>query len=221
MARVIVIGGIESTYSNAQTLHECGEEIVMFYTRGPTSSGWQGVDMIDESSFPFANDVPRTIVNANINDHIEEMRSLRPDVVYSFGWQQIFGGKLLSLCKIVGIHESLLPQGAGPVPIANAILHGFERTGCTLFWVDGGVDTGPIIGQLASLQDPRLHNSTTLYREAMRLGSDLLRMYVPHINSGKAPAIPQDHSKRQVYRKITWNDWPDELVRRARVYPYV
>jgi len=221
MARVIVIGGIESTYSNAQTLHECGEEIVMFYTRGPASSGWEGVDMIDESSFPFAGEVPRTIVNGNINDHIDEMRALRPDVVYSFGWQQIFGRKLLSLCKIVGIHESLLPQGAGPVPIANAILHGIERTGCTLFWVDGGVDTGPIIGQLAGLQEPRLHNSTTLYREAMRLGSELLRMYVPHINSGKAPAIPQDNSKRQVYRKITWNDWPDDLVRRARVYPYV
>jgi hypothetical protein len=30
MARIIVIGGIESTYANAQVLHDLGEEIVMF-----------------------------------------------------------------------------------------------------------------------------------------------------------------------------------------------
>jgi methionyl-tRNA formyltransferase len=221
MARVIVIGGIESTYYNAQTLHECGEEIVMFYTRGGSSPGWEGVDMVDESTFPFASVVPRTIVTANINDHVNEMRLLRPDAIYSLGWQQMFGRLLLSLCKVIGIHESLLPEGAGVVPIANAILHGVQRTGCTLFWVDGGVDTGPIIGQLAGLLDPRKENSTQLYREAMQLGSELLRMYIPHINSGKAPSIPQDNSRRVAYRKIDWSDWPDHLVRRARVYPYV
>jgi methionyl-tRNA formyltransferase len=221
MARIIVIGGIESTYQNAQTLHECGEEIVMFYTRGESSPGWDGVGMVDESKFPFASVVPRTIVNGSINDHVDEMRLLRPDAIYSLGWQQIYGRKLLSLCSVVGIHESLLPEGAGVVPIANAILHRIQRTGCTLFWVDGGVDTGPIIGQLAGLLDPRYEDSTRLYREAMQLGSELLRMYVPYINNGKAPSIPQDNSRRVAYKKIDWREWPDDLVRRARVYPYV
>jgi methionyl-tRNA formyltransferase len=221
MARVIVIGGIESTYYNAQTLHECGEQIVMFYTRGESSPGWKGVDLVQESRYPFASVVPRTLVNGNINDHVDEMKLLCPDVIYSLGWQQIFGQKLLSLCSVIGIHESLLPEGAGAVPIANAILHGVQKTGCTLFWLDGGVDTGPIIGQLTGLLDPRYENSTRLYEEAMRLGSELLRMYVPHINSGKAPSIPQDFSRRVAYKKIDWKDWPDEIVSRARVYPYV
>jgi len=34
MSRIIIIGGIESTYKNAQILYEIGEEICMFYTRG-------------------------------------------------------------------------------------------------------------------------------------------------------------------------------------------
>lgn len=221
MARVIIIGGIESTYRNAQTIFESGEEIVMFYTRGSSSPGWEGVDMVDESSFPFADVVPKTIVNGNINDHIEEVKLLRPDVIYSLGWQQIFSTRLLSVCKVVGIHESLLPQGAGPVPIANALLHGADKTGCTLFWLDGGVDTGGIIGQLVGLLNPRNANSTQLYEEAIHMGSELLRMYIPHINSGAAPSIPQDFSRRTAYKKINWDDWPDELVRRARVYPYV
>ena len=220
MARIIVIGGIESTYRNAQTLYEAGEEIVMFYTRGPASPGWEGVDMVDEGKFTFAGEVPKTIVHGNINGHVAEMRELRPDIIYSLGWQQIFRRELLSLCKIVGLHESLLPQGAGPVPIANAILHEVHRTGCTLFWIDGGMDTGPIIGQLAGLLDPRRANSTQLYQEAMQLSSELLRMYVPHINSGKAPSISQDFSKRVAYQKIKWDDWPDAAVSRARIYPY-
>lgn len=220
MARVIVVGGIESTFSNAQVLKDIGEQIVMFYTRGPKSPGWEGVDMIDETRFSFAASVPRTVVNGHINQHIEEMKALRPDVIYSLGWQQVYGQALLSLCKIVGIHESLLPRGAGAVPIANAILHDFSETGCSLFWLDRGMDTGAIIGQLKGRRDPRIATATELYQEAIGLGGELLRMFVPHINAGTAAAIPQDTSKRTVYRKVVWSEWPLEKVRRARVYPY-
>lgn len=221
MARIIIIGGIESSYCNAQVLHELNEEIIMFYTRGPLSPGWQGVDMVDESDFTFVNNVPKTIVNGHINDHIKQIKLLQPDVIYSLGWQQMYSQELLSISKFVGIHESLLPYGAGAVPLANAILHGVKKTGCTLFWLDRGVDTGNIIGQLKGLHDPRVANSTQLYKESIELSAELLRMFVPHINRGSSPSIPQDITRRVVYKKVNWSDWPDEIVKRARVYPYV
>jgi methionyl-tRNA formyltransferase len=220
MARVIVIGGIESTYRNAQVLNDLGEEIIMFYTRGPNSPGWEGVDLIDESPFTFVNRVPRTIVEGNINEYVEAMRKLRPHFIYSLGWQQFFRKRLREICPVIGLHESLLPAGAGPVPIANAILHDFRVTGCTLFWVDGGIDTGPIIGQLKGRLDPRTATATELYEEAIVLGGELLRTHVPQLISGRAPAIPQDFSKRTAYQKIRWEDWPEDKVARARVYPY-
>ncbi len=220
MARIIVIGGIESTFRNAQVLHDAGEEIVMFYTRGPNSPGWEGVEMIDAARYPFAAKVPVTHVDGNINDHVAEMRALRPDVIYSLGWQQIYRRELLDVCPVVGIHESLLPEGAGAVPIANAILHDRPETGVTLFWLDGGMDTGPIIGQLRGLLDPRRADATALYEEAMRLGGALLRMMAPHIGAGTAPRIPQDFAKRTTYGKVVWSDWPADKVARARVYPY-
>ncbi len=220
MARIIVIGGIESTYVNAQVLHDLGEDIVMFYTRGPCSPGWEGVDMVDESQFPFAARVPRTRVETHICDHVEEMRALAPEVIYSLGWQQMYNRAMLQLCPIVGIHESLLPRGAGAVPIANAILHDEAVTGITLFWLDAGVDTGDIIGQLKGRLSPRSADATQLYREAMNLGAEILRMFVPHINRGTAPAIPQDAARRTAYRKVDWTQWPADKVRRARVYPY-
>ncbi len=221
MARVIVIGGIESTYANAQVLHDLGEQIVLFTTRGEKSPGWEGVGMIDESRFPFAAQVPRVVVNTHINDHVAQMRELRPDFIYSFGWQQMYSKALLGICPVIGIHESLLPEGAGAVPIANAILHGKPRTGISLFWLDGGMDTGPLIGQLQGLLDPREANATQLYAEAMELERDILRMFVPQINRGTAPRMPQDFSKRTVYEKVDWARWPQSVVARARVYPYV
>lgn len=220
MARVIVIGGIESTYANAQVLYDLGEDIDMSYTRGADDSGWEGVDIVDESGFPFAANVPRTRVAGQIRERFHGMRTLAPDAIYSLGWQQMYSTEMLALCPIVGIHESLLPRGAGAVQIFNAILHDEPVTGVTLFWLDGGVDTGNVIGQLKGLLSPRDADATALYREAMALSADILRMYVPHINRGTAPSMPQDMFKRVAYRKIDWSRRPEDKVRRARVYPY-
>lgn len=224
MARIIVIGGIESTYRNAQVLHELGEEIVMFYTRGEDSPGWEGVAMIDDSQYAFASQVPTTVVNGNINDYVKDMAALNPDFIYSLGWQQVYHQTLLSLCPVVGIHESLLPIGAGPVPLANAILDDLEQTGCTLFWLDNGMDTGSIIGQLVLPNSPKTATATTLYEDAMMVGERLLRMYVPCINEGIAPSIPQDMAKRTTYGKVDFDKLTSpelkERVARARTYPY-
>ncbi len=221
MSKIIIIGGIESTYKNAQLLHELGEQICMFYTRGENSPGWEGVGLVDESKFPFAAQVSKTIVHGNINEHISEMIKMKPDYIWSLGWQQMYKNRMFEICPIIGIHESLLPEGAGAVPIANALLYDRPATGVTLFELDQGMDTGPIIGQLKGNLDPRKVTSTDLYEEAMDLEEKLIRIFVPLLRENIAPRIPQDMTKRKVYGKINWNDWPVDKVKRARTYPYV
>lgn len=220
MARIIIIGGIESTFLNAQVLSDLGQDIVMFFTRGPRSPGWEGVDMIDASKYPFTGQIPITEVNGNINDHVEEMRALAPDFIYSLGWQQIYHQELMSLCPVIGIHESLLPEGAGAVPIANAILHDQPVTGISLFWLDSGIDTGPLIAQLRGRLAPTVATATELYEEAIGLEEAILQMMVPHICAGTAPSISQDIRRRTIYGKIYWEDWPKDKVSRTKVYPY-
>ena len=221
MSRIIIIGGIESTYINAQILSDLGEEIVLFMTRGKDSPGWEGVDMVDESGFGFMKDVPKVTVNGNINAHAEEMRDARPDYIWSLGWQQMYGEEIFRICPIIGIHESLLPEGAGAVPIANAILHDRPRTGVTLFEIDRGMDTGPIIGQLVGLLDPRTATSEALYGEAIALERKIITTFLPFLREGTAPRISQNRECRTVYGKIDWDQWPEDKVRRARTYPYI
>jgi len=221
VSKIIIIGGIESTYRNAQVLFDQGEEIQMFFTRGNHSPGWEGVDQVDESEFTFNQKIPKTIVNGNINDHVDLIRNLKPDYIWSLGWQQIFKEKLLSICPVLGIHESLLPEGAGPVPIANTILHDQHQTGITLFQLDKGVDTGPIVWQLRGLLDPRKTTSTELYNQSMMLSKDLIKASLPFLNNNSAPRISQNMELRTLYEKITWDEWPEEKISRAKTYPYI
>ena len=51
--------------------------------------------------------------------------------------------------RIVNIHPSLLPAFPGTRAQEQALHYGVKVTGCTVHFVDEGVDTGPVIGQRA------------------------------------------------------------------------
>ena len=75
----------------------------------------------------------------------------QPDLVVLAGFMKLVGADFLAEFggRLVNTHPALSPSFPGMHGAAEALEHGVKVTGCTLFFVDEGVDTGPIIAQSA------------------------------------------------------------------------
>jgi formyltetrahydrofolate-dependent phosphoribosylglycinamide formyltransferase len=75
----------------------------------------------------------------------------RPDLVVSAGFMRLAGEAFLARFagRFVNSHPALLPAFPGMHGPRDALAYGAKVSGATLFVVDGGVDTGPIVAQRA------------------------------------------------------------------------
>jgi phosphoribosylglycinamide formyltransferase-1 len=75
----------------------------------------------------------------------------QPDLVISAGFLKLVGPAFLAAFgdRYVNTHNALLPAFPGIHGPRDALAYGVKVAGATLFFVDEGVDTGPIIAQVA------------------------------------------------------------------------
>jgi phosphoribosylglycinamide formyltransferase-1 len=81
----------------------------------------------------------------------DAVAAYEPDLVVSAGFMKLAGSAFLGRFggRYLNTHPALLPSFPGMHGARDALAHGVKVTGCTLFVVDDGVDTGPIIAQRA------------------------------------------------------------------------
>ena len=72
-----------------------------------------------------------------------------PDLVVLAGFMKLVGSAFLERlgARTVNTHPALSPAFPGMHGPRDALAYGVKVTGCTLFIVDDGVDTGPIVAQ--------------------------------------------------------------------------
>jgi phosphoribosylglycinamide formyltransferase-1 len=82
---------------------------------------------------------------------VEVLRRARVDLIVLAGFMRVLKGEFLRSFdgRIVNVHPSLLPSFPGLEAWKQALDHGVKLTGCTVHFVDAGVDCGPIISQQA------------------------------------------------------------------------
>jgi phosphoribosylglycinamide formyltransferase 1 len=81
----------------------------------------------------------------------ESVAAYQPDLVVLAGFMKLFGEAYLARFggRTLNTHPALSPSFPGMHGPADALAYGVKVTGCTLFVVDAGVDTGPIVAQTA------------------------------------------------------------------------
>jgi len=100
--------------------------------------------------------IPPGKFRTKLDDHaerlyIEELHRMEIDLVVMAGFMRILKGEFLRAFtgRVINIHPSLLPAFPGLEAWKQALEHGVKVTGCTVHFVDQGVDSGPIIAQKA------------------------------------------------------------------------
>jgi methionyl-tRNA formyltransferase len=127
----------------------------------------------------------------------DQMVALNPDLAVLAFVTDIVPGKVLAVPKLGAIcyHPSILPKYRGASAINWAVINGERESGLTIFWVDEGIDTGDILLQKRVEIGPNETTGEVYFNKLYPLGVEAVLMAVDLVAQGKAPRIPQDHSK--------------------------
>lgn len=151
-----------------------------------------------------------------------------PDCFFVAGWYHMVPQEWLAEIKAYGLHASLLPSYRGGAPLVWAMINGERTTGVTLFQMDEGVDTGPIlfsreveIGEEDEIGD--------LIHKVERASLSMILEDFPLVASGEIAPMPQPAGDWGVMPqrspsdgKIDWLKRVAEVSRfiRAQTAPY-
>jgi len=198
--RIIVIGAVDFTRHCLQVMIEQQANIVAVFTLEKQYSHRHS-DFADLEPLTTRHDIPLYRVN-KLNDHVDVIKELAPDVIFILGWSQLTSKAIWSLPPrgCIGSHPTLLPKNRGRHPLIWALVDGLSVSGLTFLYLDDGADTGDILWQQPfdiTLTD----TAADLYEKIKMLATQAITEFLPQLANGTAPRIPQDHSQATIRRK--------------------
>lgn len=146
--KIFYAGTTEHSARMLGALHSAGHEILGVLTREDAPVG-RKKELISSPVAQKAQLLNLQLFKANVlSENLEDrIAALKPDLGYVLAYGTILDSRLLEIPKFgwINLHYSLLPSYRGAAPVQHAILNGESETGVTLFSLDSGVDTGPVI----------------------------------------------------------------------------
>ncbi|MFE7276514.1 formyltransferase family protein [Streptomyces sp. NPDC057623] len=136
----------------------------------------------------------------------------RCDLVVSVLYDEIIGNELIDATDtIVNCHPGRLPQYRGARPVNWALRNGEPLHGATLHVIETGIDTGPILGEVAFSIWPDTDEVRDVWQRTMRHAALLLSDTLPRLNEitprPKDEALAVTHYLRDSHQLGSRSNW--------------
>jgi methionyl-tRNA formyltransferase len=192
--RIVLIGQAAFGESVLKRLEERGFEVVGVSAPAPKEGGtpdplWAAAQA---AGLPVLE--TRRLRRAEV---FEQYAALKPELNVMAFVTDIIRTNVLTLPAFgtIQYHPSLLPRHRGISSINWAVAQGDTKTGLTVFWVDEGIDTGPILLQKEIPIGPDDTVGSLYFGQLFALGVDAMVEAVELVQNGTAPRIVQDESQ--------------------------
>jgi methionyl-tRNA formyltransferase len=191
LMRIALIGQAAFGESVYRALRDAGEDVVVVSSvRGPK----ERPDPLYTAA--KADDIPVfSTGKLKEPDVLERYAATRPDLCVMAFVTHILPESVITSPRLgtIEYHPSLLPLHRGRSALHWAIRMGDTRTGLTVFWVDEGIDTGPILLQREVDIAPDDTVGSLYFDKLYPMGVAALTDAVRMVREGAAPRLPQDN----------------------------
>lgn len=142
----------------------------------------------------------------NSEESLELIKTYKPDLLVSILGNQIFKEPLINLAPkgCINLHTALLPKYRGLMPTFWVLKNNEKHTGVSVFFVDKGIDSGPIIIQ----ERVEIGNKTQqqLINETKQIGMNLILKSIDLIAKGELKLIENPESEKSYFSFPTRKD---------------
>jgi methionyl-tRNA formyltransferase len=220
--RIILIGQAAFAEKTLDKLVSKGEEVLAVFCF-PDAPGGR-IDPVKQRALQLGIPVHqhKTLKTPEVT---EQFVSLKADLAILAFVSQIIPPPVFNAPRFGSIcyHPSLLPKYRGRTAINWAVIRGETVTGLTIFWLDKGVDTGPILLQKEVQVDPNDTTGTLYFNKLFPMGIEAIGEAVDLIRAGNPPRIVQDESKASYdppcgdeHARIDWSKPAQEVYNLIR-----
>ena len=192
--RIVLIGQAAFGAQVLGALAERGKDVVGVYTPAGTpprepdplrqAAGSKGIQVFQPKTYK--------------DDHVfAQYENLKPDLTVMAFVTPIIPARFFEVPHYgaINYHPSLLPRHRGASAINWAVIMGDTRTGLTIFWPDGGIDTGPILLQEEIDIGTEDTTGSLYFNHLSPMGVEAILKSLALIREGKAPRIPQNEAE--------------------------
>lgn len=198
--RALLIGAVESTRIALRCLAAAPRwDLAAVFTL-PLDLASRHSDFIDlAAETEKAGSRIVRVKNINSEAALAAIHDIAPDYIFVIGWSQICGEQFMASAKrgVVGYHPAPLPRLRGRAVIPWTILLDEPISASSLFLIDAGVDSGPLLAQRYFHLAPD-ETAATLYAKHMAKLEEMLPGVLDDIASG-APALSVQDERCATY----------------------